>query len=778
MHVDDDISGSLSDPTATAATEVRRERAETPQLPLRVLAALLNADGDDDPFAVIFDSLQDVLAFDQALVLEEGETAWNCVAALPPTLAELVWRPGPFFTEIARGRVSVGSVNHALEECRDITGDLISPAQAALYLPMCVRGRRGLLILLRAAGKDFGDADLALARHFGLLAKAALAVCNAKAVDAELQELAVLADQLRQSAGETQRDSERLRGILDRLPVGLSVQGEDGRFVLVNAAAASRLGGSAVELNSRFADEHAPDECVPEEASLAGAHEPIATEEKVAGADGERTWLTTRQPMAVDEETFLVSTSIDITERKEIESDLERRAYSDDLTGLANRAMLQEHVETVLRSKDNGGRFALAFIDLDNFKHINDYYSHAVGDELLVKVARRIGDLVRPTDMLARMSGDEFVLFVDPVEGNDHIYAIIDSLLQKLKQPFHIEGFEVFTSASIGVSIYPEHGSNYEELRRNADSAMYRAKSSAKGAAAFFNQKMGQSVTARMELEQRLRLAIRDCQFCCAFQPKVDIRNQEVVGFETLIRWLDNDAEIQTPSEFIALATELGLIDPITHFVLAEAIRSMPLLDDAFGAGKSIAVNVAAKQAGDVKFMRSFIETLKASAYSDRFIVEVTEDAFIAKNQFQTQVLPKLRDIGARVSIDDFGTGYSSLSVLADITADEIKIDRSFITAIHQRPRSQSILKAIESVSYALGMSVVAEGVETFEELAYLQGATRIRFAQGYHFAKPFFLEEVASTKRGEAERAATPGREPAESRAAASPRTAKTGRE
>jgi predicted signal transduction protein with EAL and GGDEF domain len=385
---------------------------------------------------------------------------------------------------------------------------------------------------------------------------------------------------------------------------------------------------------------------------------------------------------------------------------------------------------------------------------------------LLVKVAQRIADLVRGTDMLARISGDEFVLLVNPVENPEHIYSLIESLLDKLKQPFHIEGFEVFTSASIGVSIYPEHGASYEELRRNADSAMYRAKSGTKGAAAFFDLKMGQSVTARMELEQRLRLAIRDCQFCCAFQPKVDIRSQEVVGFETLVRWIDGDGEIQTPNDFIGLATELGLIDPITHFVLGEAIRSIDLLDEAFGPGKSIAINVAAKQAGDPKFMRSFVETLQASRRSERFIVEVTEDAFIAKNQFQIQVLPMLRDIGVRVSIDDFGTGYSSLSVLADITADEIKIDRSFITDIHQRPRSQSILKAIESVSYALGMSVVAEGVETFEELAYLQGATRIRYAQGYHFAKPFFLEDVAKSGRDDTgERTAQSGREAAESR-------------
>jgi diguanylate cyclase (GGDEF)-like protein len=276
------------------------------------------------------------------------------------------------------------------------------------------------------------------------------------------------------------------------------------------------------------------------------------------------------------------------------------------------------------------GSFALAFIDLDNFKHINDYYNHAIGDALLVKVARRIADIVRETDMLARISGDEFLLFVHPVGGDEHILSIVENLLERLKQPFHVEGFEMFTSASIGVSIYPDHGRSYEELRRNADSAMYRAKSDAKGGAAFFDVALGQTMAARMEMEQRLRLAIRDRQFCCAFQPKVDIRTQEVVGFETLVRWRDTGGEIHSPFAFIGLATELGLIDPITLFVLAEAIQSIDLLDEAFGAGKAIAINVAAKQAGDLQFMRSFVHALEASGCADRFILEVTEDAFTA----------------------------------------------------------------------------------------------------------------------------------------------------
>jgi diguanylate cyclase (GGDEF)-like protein/PAS domain S-box-containing protein len=744
-------------------------------LPMRALDALLSVEHDGDPFAVIFESLRDVFAFDQALVLEDDESAVRCVAALPQVLADLAWRPGPFFKDIASGRVAAICGGHDMEEWQDVATDLISAAQPALYLPICVHGRRGVLILLRALGKEsFNGDDLALARQFALLALAARAIRNAKAVDAELHELDLLADQLRRSASEAQHESDRLKGIVELLPVGLTVQDEHGRFVLVNEAAAVRLGASAEELNDRQTSECksqlAP--APPAEVEPLSGSEPIEIEERGSGPAGERVWLTSRKPVCVLDEALLLSTSLDITERKQVESDLARRAYSDDLTGLANRPMIQEHVEHVLGSRANGGRFALAFIDLDNFKHINDYYSHAVGDAVLVKVAQRIADLVRSSDMLARISGDEFVLLVNPVESDDHIYAVIDSLLEKLKQPFHIEGFEVFTSASIGVSIYPEHGCNYEELRRNADSAMYRAKSGAKGAAAFFDLKMGQSVTARMELEQRLRLAIRDCQFSCAFQPKVDIRSQEVVGFEVLIRWIDDDAEIQSPNDFIGLATELGLIDPITHFVLAESIRSIGLLDDAFGPGKSIAINVAAKQAGDLKFMRSFVETLNASRQADRFIVEVTEDAFIAKNQFQTQVLPMLRDAGIRVSIDDFGTGYSSLSVLADITADEIKIDRSFITAIHQRPRSQSILKAIESVSQALGMSVVAEGVETFEELAYLQAATRIRYAQGYHFAKPFFLEDVAAPRQVDADEPPL-GREQPESRASAASRAA-----
>jgi len=517
-------------------------------------------------------------------------------------------------------------------------------------------------------------------------------------------------------AHDAQRRLDLLHAVIDLLPVGVRVAGADGRLILANSAASQ----------------------VPLEAN---ATAPVSVVETAAGTDGARTFLVASRTAEVLGETLRLSSAFDITDRARAETELLRLAYHDDLTGLPNRSLIRERVDVIL-ARENG-RFALAFIDIDNFKHINDFYSHAIGDALLVKFVQRIATHLRASDILARMSGDEFVLVLDPVESREQVVEVIERIVEHLKQPFLVDGFEIFTSASIGVSLCPEHGRDYEALRRNADTAMYRAKDGVKGGASFFDLRMGQAVTARMEREQRLRLAIRDRQFYCAFQPKVDIRTQEVIGLEALVRWRDGNGDIQGPSEFVTLAIELGLIDQITHMVLDETVAAMGHIDEAFGSHTTISVNVAAKQATNLGFMLSFVQALEQTGRAERFMIELTEDAFLAKNQFQREILPLLRRLGVRVSIDDFGTGYSSLSALADITADEIKIDRSFITGIHKRPRSQNVLKAVESLSGALGMTVVAEGIETFEELAYLQAATRIRYAQGFYFSKPLFIGKM-----------------------------------
>jgi c-di-GMP phosphodiesterase Gmr len=535
----------------------------------------------------------------------------------------------------------------------------------------------------------------------------------------------------------TESELRVLRDVFRMLPHGVTLQDEQGRFLLVNDAAAAQLGVTASEPSPKESDQRR-EACI----ELLRAGRATVAEECAVHGEVKQVFLTSHRPVRIAERDLLLSSSADISEQKALEDQLFRSAYYDELTDLPTRRVIEHRANKLLQHEPQE-RFALAFLDLDNFKHINDYYGHAIGDALLVEVAKRLGLDLRETDMLSRISGDEFLLLLNPIQSEYEVAEYIRFILQRLRAPYFIDGSEIFASTSIGVSLYPEHGRSYEQLRQNADIAMYRVKNDGKGAAAFFDEGMEREALARMKVEQSLRLAILEKRFCCAFQAKVDIRTQDIKGIEALVRLRDDEGVIQAPGTFINLAVELGLIDELTHLVLAEIVKSIDLINETFGPDTSISINVAAKQAGNPEFMRPFAQALEATGFPARFMIEVTEDAFVAKTHFQTEILPIFRELGVGISIDDFGIGYSSLSALADITADEIKIDRSFITDIHKRPRSQGILRAIESLSEALGMTVIAEGIETFEELAYLQAATKIRYAQGYYFSRPIFLEEL-----------------------------------
>ncbi|WP_246664171.1 EAL domain-containing protein [Tardiphaga sp. P9-11] len=536
------------------------------------------------------------------------------------------------------------------------------------------------------------------------------------------------------------------------LPASVTVQNDQGDFLLVNDAAAIQFNASADQFNRPDPQSDFLAQALSHRRATAldllQSGRSAVFEERVNSELDRRVFLTTHRPVRIGDRNVLLSSASDVSRQKAMEEELFRRAYYDELTDLPTRRVIEKHVGGVIGQSDGTSRFALAFLDIDNFKHINDYYGHSVGDALLVQFAKRLALDLRGTDMLSRISGDEFLLLLNPIQSQQEVAEYLELLVQRLRAPFYIDGSEVFASASIGVSLYPQHGGNYDALHQNADIAMYRVKNGTKGAAVFFDSSMESEALARMATEQALRLAILDKRFCCAFQPKVDIRTQEIKGIEALVRLRNDDGVIQAPGSFVNLAVELGLIDELTHLVLAEIMKSIDQIDETFGAGASISINVAAKQAGNPEFMRAFAKAIEETGCPTRFMVEVTEDAFLAKTHFQDDILPMFRALGVGISIDDFGVGYSSLSALADITADEIKIDRSFITDIHKRPRSQGILRAIESLSEALGMTVIAEGVETFEELAYLQAATKIRYAQGYYFSKPIFLEELAPQAR------------------------------
>lgn len=468
----------------------------------------------------------------------------------------------------------------------------------------------------------------------------------------------------------------------------------------------------------------------------------------------------TTHPDAGEPVEIVITT--DVTADKAQETQLLKRAFFDELTELPNRVLLQQTVDDAVRTAPDQG-FALAFIDLDGFKHINDYYGHRVGDEILLLVARRLTQELGRNDLLSRMGGDEFVMLIASPDMHT-LGGMAERILRRLKEPFFVEGHEIFTSASIGVSVYPRDGASYDSLCANADSAMYRVKKSSKGAVQFFDSSAAPVRSELARSEQQLRLVVRDHRLCCAYQPKVDFRSGETKGVEVLLRWRDEDGVVHSAGDLVTVAVDLGLMEEITSFVLHETIGAIPELDAAFGGDTSISINIAARQAGDPIFMRSLLRTLEKTGAASRFMLELTEEAFLATDRFQSDVLPLVREAGARVSIDDFGVGYSSLAKLADITADELKVDRSFITSIHRRPRSQSVLRAIESMATALGMSVVVEGVETADELAYLMAASRIRVAQGFYFARPLLLEEMGSQIAGQSRHSV--GRETATGRA------------
>jgi c-di-GMP phosphodiesterase Gmr len=533
-----------------------------------------------------------------------------------------------------------------------------------------------------------------------------------------------------------------LHDVISQLPVGITIQDHQGRFLFVNEAAGTHFNLAALSDDSPQLFPYSQlkrrqELCI--EALRTG--EAASSEERFGGALGDREFLSSHWPIRLADQPLLLTGTVDVTAQKARERELYRLAYYDELTGVATRRLVESRIEELL-TRERPEKFALLFMDVDNFKNINDYYGHSVGDALLKQFAQRVGFHLGTSDLLGRISGDEFLLLLNPVQDESEVASFVTSLLERIKAPYLIDGSEVFASASIGVSCFPQHGRSYDVLCQNADVAMYRAKSRTKGTFAIFDGGMECETQERTRNEQALRLAIQDRQFCCAFQAKVDIRTQEVRGVEALVRLRNEHGILQAPGTFIDLATELGLIDRLTHLVLDEIMASIDQINGMFGRHASISINVAAKQAGNPDFMHSLAHALEATGCAKRFMIEVTEDAFLEKSEFQTEILPLLRKIGVGVSIDDFGVGYSSLSALADITADEIKIDRSFITDIHKRPRSQSILKAIESLSEALGMTVVAEGIETFEELAYLQAATKIRYGQGFYFAKPVLLDK------------------------------------
>ncbi|RZI42720.1 EAL domain-containing protein [Herbaspirillum sp. HC18] len=443
--------------------------------------------------------------------------------------------------------------------------------------------------------------------------------------------------------------------------------------------------------------------------------------------------------------THFVGVLNDITEIKHYERELEHQANYDALTALANRKVLKERIRDGIALAQRFGTFvAVGFMDLDNFKFINDSLGHNVGDELLKQVAERLVSCLRGQDMIARYGGDEFAFVLTEQKDEKSVVSLMERILRTIDRPFRVDNHKLFVSCSIGLSFYPRDGEDVDTLLRNADAAMYRAKERGRNNFQFYTASMNRRVTERLSLESKLRQALAADEFVLHYQPKVDLRSGEIVGVEALLRWFPSGGNASiSPATFIPLAEETGLIVPIGEWALYTACAQNKALQEAGLPPLRVAVNLSARQFEPTTVTGMVDEALTTSGLDAGMLeLELTESLVMKNPEEAINVLHDLKAMGLHLAIDDFGTGYSSLSYLQRFPVDRLKIDQSFVRDIGADPNDAIIARAVISLGHSLGMSVIAEGVSTQEQLAFLKenGCDEI---QGFLFSRAVPIEEL-----------------------------------
>lgn len=431
----------------------------------------------------------------------------------------------------------------------------------------------------------------------------------------------------------------------------------------------------------------------------------------------------------------------DITKRKQVEAQLLHDAFHDSLTGLANRALFIERLGHVIQQKKRRKDylFAVLFLDVDRFKVINDSLGHMVGDQLLIAITDRLKRCLRSSDTFARLGGDEFAVLLEGNQDDSEATQIVERIQQELKSPFNLNGQEVFATASIGVLLSTTDYDQPEELLRDADTAMYRAKARGKARHEVFDIAMHDHALTLLQLETDLRRAVDNQEFQLYYQPIVSLTSNTIIGFEALVRWQHPKRGLIFPAEFIPLADETGLIIPLGWWVLQEACRQMRAWQAQFPLNLplTISVNLSVKQFTQPELVEQITRIIYETNLDARSLrLELTESTLLENVESLTAVFSQLKALGISLYLDDFGTGYSSLSYLHRFPINTLKIDRSFVSRMGCSNESWEIVRAITMLAHALGMDVIAEGVETREQLAQLS-VFQCKYAQGYFFSKP-----------------------------------------
>ena len=434
-----------------------------------------------------------------------------------------------------------------------------------------------------------------------------------------------------------------------------------------------------------------------------------------------------------------VATYEDVTDRRRSQERLSHMARHDALTGLPNRILFREHMQRVLPRLRRGDTLAVLYLDLDGFKGVNDTLGHPAGDELLRQVARRLRDNARETDLVARLGGDEFAIIQVDVDQPSEVATLAERLMEVVRAPYDVYGQRVEIGTSIGAVLADETVASSDELLRNADIALYRAKAEGRGICRFFEPGMDAELQRRRRLEADLRRAITEEQFEVFYQPLIEVHHLALTGFEALVRWRHPERGLVSPADFIPMAEETGLIKTLGSWILSRACADAATWPDHL----KVAVNLSPVQFVNGNLVEEIERSLAASGVAPhRLELEITESVLLQDNDATLRILHRLRDKGVRISMDDFGTGYSSLSYLRRFPFDKIKIDRSFVQNLQQGQGSIEIIRAVVGLGKALGMDVLAEGVETAQQLNILrsEGCDEL---QGYLFSKPMHIGEV-----------------------------------
>ena len=546
------------------------------------------------------------------------------------------------------------------------------------------------------------------------------------------------------------RDSEaRYRLLFEQNAAGVCISRLDGEIVDCNSTFAAMVGFGRGQLNgSRINSLYArPDEADELRTLLSSVGTLNSVEIELRRADGTPLWVLQNLVYVGDHIGGVVhATVVDISDRKRAEEQIEFHAYHDVLTHLPNRKLFTDRLRhSVTRSKRTGRSVAVMFIDIDHFKTINDTLGHTAGDELLLEMSRRLRGCVREDDTVARLGGDEFTVILAELREPEDAIQVAQKILESVQEPINIGNVPISVSASIGIALYPVDGADPESLLRNADSAMYRAKESGRNTYQLCTDEMKQRAMQRLSMETRLRHALREQQLVLFYQPQVSLISGRTIGVEALVRWNDPERGLVKPASFIPIAEESRLIVPLGEWVLRAACRQTKEWHDRGAGPLRIAVNLSARQFAQhdlVDMVRSALAEVKLDP--SHLELEITETTAMQNAEATVDVLRALRDIGVGISIDDFGMGYSSLNYLKRFPITAVKIDRAFVHDIATDEGDAAIVSAVIGMARSLRLRVIAEGVETAEQLAFLRGRNCDE-AQGFYFSHPEAPDDLAA---------------------------------